>query len=267
MAEFLNMLVTDAIGAAYSAQISPMWEFNYRDAGRDKKLAKIRKYCPKCKTFNSLVDRDPDGEHFKERDFKKYECRCCGHQCNSPAALKSAAASPAGSRSKVKTGEELVHAMECSVIMDIVESRSDSEKNWLLWMYTDPDEIQREALEGKVLADMVAQLDEVEKQALTGLVHFSLVLKLMHAMLLDFKCGRRNGLRPAPKVALYAALIGRDRSRFKKNELWGRVMRAILNHLDQFDSDVLTDVGIKFQEQVFTNRLADDEQELLYISN
>lgn len=252
MPEFASMLVKDAIAKAYCASISPLWEFNYKDSGKDRAVEKIRKYCPSCKTFNSLVETGATATELREDpDLTRYTCRSCGHACNTPAALKPQGANTGSSRSGGDHGNGLVNAMECSVVMDLVESRPIDERNWLLWVYTDPDVVSADHLEGMLLAEFVRRLDQVECEALSGLEQHANVLRLLRLQMLDFRLARRKDVPAGFRIAVYCAAVGRDRSQFRADRLWGRLMRAILADMDAFDNDIITDIGMQFYDAVY----------------
>lgn len=252
MSGFLPLLVREAIAKATSASVSPLWEFNYRDSGRQAKLDKIRKYCPSCKGFDCLTDNGYTTKQLRtDCELKRYKCRRCGHQCNTPAALKPQGPMHSSSSSGPGRGQALMNAVELSGVLNIIDARPDNEKNWLLWMYGDFDEAKTRHLEGLALAALAQRLDAVESDSLSGLEQYANVLRLMHLLLLDFRAARQKDEELRLRISVYSAAIGRDKSQFKKNRLWGRVVQSISAEMEAFDNNIMTDVGMEYYDLVY----------------
>lgn len=225
------------ITQAYSASVSIMWEF---EGLTEKNQRRIRKYCPECKKFDTLMPAKPGPD---DNPDLKYRCRSCGYMCKYPATLKSRGETVKSSRvGRTSYDNRLVAAIEHSKVMGAVESQSDEIRDWLLWMYTDPGAAERDRLESNVMSTLVERLDTVERDALRGLKDYGSAFQLMHVQMLDFRNDRRQERAGSSRPAFYATVIGRDRSQFDEKRLWGRFMRAVFNEMKEMDGESLTRV-------------------------
>ena len=254
MSGFLSLLFQEAIARATSASVSPLWEFNYRDSGRQAKLDKIRKYCPMCKGFDSLVDNGHTQKELKQDPaLKRFKCKRCDHQCNTPAALKSqrSTQTSSGSSSGSGRGDGLINAAELSGVLNIIDALPADKKNWLLWMYGDFEYAKVQHLEGLAMAALAQRVNDVESDALSGLEQYANVLRLLHLLMLDFRDARRKECALKFRISVYAAAIGRDKAQFKQERLWGRVMREITRNMEAFDNEIMTEASSQYYHAVY----------------
>ena len=233
--------VADQIALAYSAKISVVWDF---EAETKRSQEKIRKYCPACKKFNTLVEVKPQED---EEEALKYKCRSCGHRCKNPASLNTRGGSFGESCRSTRVGRgsggnKLVNAMSNSMVVDAVESQPTAIKSWLLWVYTDPDETTRDNLEGVVMSELAGRIDKIESEALKGLTAYGKVFRVMQLMMNDFRKARRMGQPGKAKPSAYAAEVGVDRSQFSSGRMWHRIMWALIREMQDIDNTALTNV-------------------------
>jgi len=240
MSRIKGYTITEQITAAYAAQISVLWDF---EAETSVYQARIRKYCPSCKKFDTLIPAKPTDA----KDFLKLICGICGHRCNNPASLKPRGGSFGESIRSTRVGRgansnRLINAMSNSLVMSAVEAQPADIRDLLLWLYTDPDERALFKLEGSVMSNLAGRLDNIESDYIKGLRAYGSVVHLLQLQVRDFKLDRQQGKRPKMRAASYAEAIGRDRSQFSGDRLWGRVMRAIHAEMVDMDNCGLTSV-------------------------
>lgn len=242
--DITELSVQEAIAVAYAGVPATMWEFRDPDKVADVPLkrlmsARLRKYCPLCNQANTLVDIVPT----QENNYCRFRCRSCDHLCKVPKALLPTGPNPSSSRvSRIDPNQRVAQAMEASEVMNAVESLPTELRLWVLWVYTDPEQAQRDTLEGKLLAVLVCHLDKLESKNLQGLKAGSDAIRIISMAMNSYRQERRCK-RALYKSKDYAKAIGVDRAQFSGTRLWARVLRQINIAMDEFNVAALKPVG------------------------
>ena len=129
---------------------------------------------------------------------------------------------------------QLVAAMEASEVLNAVDRLSADLRVFILWMYTDPADAQRDTLQGLVMLDLSGRLDDLEAESLKGMQAYGDVYRVMEMVMSDYRSRMRCNKRLFTNSAI-AEKIGRDKSQFSGKRLWARIIAAIVAELDAMD--------------------------------
>ena len=242
-----NLMPGDAVAAVYAGVPSCVWEFASPNSGPVSAAhaktqavlnAKIKKYCPGCKQADTLKDVEPTISNGN----CSHKCRSCGGFFKRPMALLAKGPSQSSSHvSRVNAGSRIARAMEASLVMNAVEDLPEPLRLWVLWVYTDPDPEQRDALEGRVLALLVESLDEVEKENIKGVKVGADAIRVISMQMNSFRHDRRRG-KQLYRAADYARAICRDRKQFSPDRMWGRYCAAAVAEMSKMDAAAMEPV-------------------------
>ncbi|MDC0003782.1 hypothetical protein OAE19_05220 [Porticoccaceae bacterium] len=230
--------VRDAIAAVYSGVASVIWDFSGAESKKD--FARVKKYCPACKQGNTLREIEPTEDNGQCR----FRCRSCDHFCKYPVALMSRGPQQRSSQvSRINPNNRVARAMESSKVMNAVESLPDELRLWTFWMYTDPDQAQRDKWEGRLLAMLIDHLDDAGKNdqqegsdsgGIKGIRAGADAVRVINMQMNSFRHSRRCD-KALYRAADYARAIGKDRKQFDRSRLWGRLCVAAVAKMEEMD--------------------------------